>query len=127
MAQDHVGRGARERRGIWCGDLKKAVAVADGVSVSPDDLARVVDARCNGSVGSRGIVERGVGPTAIEEAVTAGAVAVQPDNLAHIVDAKRFGVAAGEEIVERKIRAAAKEEAVGATGIQVSPDDLAYC
>ena len=49
------------------------MAVVDGVSVIPDDLARVVDAEWLGNECGRGIVEGGVaredGPAAAEEAV----------------------------------------------------------
>ena len=35
-----------------------------GIEISPDDLARVVDAECKGAVGGRGIVDSGVGAAA---------------------------------------------------------------
>jgi hypothetical protein len=69
------------------------------IKVAPDDLAGVVDAIRKGAVGGRGIVERGVGAAAVEEAVCAAGVVVLPDDLARVVDAVCIG-AAGEGIVE---------------------------
>jgi len=65
------------------GEVKEAVQ-AGGVGVSPDDLARGVDARYKGFAGSRrGNVNGGVSAAAQEEAVeSAGVVLVSPDDLA---------------------------------------------
>jgi hypothetical protein len=76
---------------------------AAGVAVNPDDLAQIVDAQCKGAAGGRGrgIIEGGVGPVAIEEAVCVVAcVGVLPDDLARRVDAKRLGVVVGRGIIE---------------------------
>src|SRR5207244_11334001 len=66
-----------------------AVADAVAVLVIPDDLARGVDAVCNGAPGGQGIVNGGVGATAKEEAIEAAGVRVNPDDLARVVDAVR--------------------------------------
>ncbi len=70
---------------------------AAGVAVFPDNLACIVDARCNGSSGGGGggIIERGEGAgTATQEAVGLDAgVGKRPDDLACIVDAVGRGAA----------------------------------
>ena len=74
-------------------------------TVIADDLARVVDADCNGAAGGQGIVEawcrcrrcrgsRGV-PLAFD---------VLPDDLARVVDANCLGAVEAEGIVEGGVR-----------------------
>jgi hypothetical protein len=58
------------------------VVYQDTDTVPPHDLARGVDALCNGAGGGRqGIIEGGVSATAFEEAVVAAAILVLPDDL----------------------------------------------
>ena len=60
--------------------------------------------RCRGGRG-RGIIESGVGPVAIEEAVCVVVrVDVLPDDLARRVDAKRLCVVVGRGIIEGGVR-----------------------
>ena len=66
-----------------------------GGEVSPDDLARAVDAECHGvAAAGQGIVEGDVGAAGVEEAVEAVAV-IPPDDLARVVDAECFGAEGG--------------------------------
>src|SRR5262249_27574717 len=81
--------------------VQEAVPPPAGVEVIPDDLARIVDAVGFGFIGGRGIVDSGVGATAFEEAVDAGAGPVLPDDLIRIIDAECEGrTAVGRRIVE---------------------------
>ena len=70
--------------------------------VVADDLSRGVDAGRNRELLCQGLVERGVGTAAQEEAVDATGVVVSPDDLARIVDPGCMGAvaAAGQRIVE---------------------------
>ncbi len=75
------------------------------VGVLPDDLARRVDAECQGaaSLGNgQWIVEGGVDTTAKKETVGAGGGAdkLVPDDLACVVDPVRKRVLGGRGIVE---------------------------
>src|SRR5262249_34720153 len=132
VTQDHVCRRAGRRRRIRSGDHTEAVdgGAARAVIVAPDDLARGVDAACNGAGDARyghWIVEGEVGSAAQEEAVRVVArVSEKPDDLACIVDAKGLSAANAQGIVEGdKAAAGGTEEAVDAAGIGVIPDDLA--
>ena len=58
--------------------------MAAGVVVSPDDLARGVDAKCLGAVGRQRIVDGRVGAV-VEEAVVHASDAVIPDDLARVL------------------------------------------
>src|SRR5262249_48576255 len=71
-AQNHVGRGAAGRRGIWR-DCQEGAVLAGGGAVNPDDLAHSVDAIGNGA-GGQGTVDGGEDAPAIEEAVESGVV-----------------------------------------------------
>src|SRR5262245_12899977 len=63
---------------------------AAAINVGPDDLPLVVDALRKGATGPQGIVEGGISPAAVEEAVgCAAAVNVESDDLALVVDALR--------------------------------------
>ena len=100
------------------------------IAVIADDLARVIDPIDNGVLFAQGIVDRGVGPVAVEEPVAETvAVIVIPDDLARGVDAVGIGAGereSGQGIVERGVGAVAVEEPVGeAAAIVVVPDDLA--
>src|SRR5262245_37699978 len=99
-----------------------------GIEISPDDLARGVDAECKGADGGRGIVESGVGATAVQEAVdAAGVVGVLPDNLAKTVDTKCSGAGGGRGIVDWSVDTVGEEEGVlDATVVDVPAGDLAY-
>ena len=84
---------------------------AAGITVLPDDLARVVDAVGNGASDRsrrQRIIESGVSPSVIEEAVVACVGAVIPDNLARRIDAGCKGAEGGQRIVEGKIIGAKK-------------------
>src|SRR4029077_310535 len=87
-----IGQGIIEG-GVGAAAVKKAVVAEAGILVSPDDLARVVDAESLGDVGRRGVVESGVSTAAVEEAVSAIAD-VLPDDLACAVDPKCLGISA---------------------------------
>src|SRR5215831_3027894 len=109
--------------------VKKAMLVAAGVRVEPDDLSCVVDASA-GLDASRWIVERGVSATAVEEAVgVVVSVRVISDDLPRGVDARRNGKVAAQGIVDRREGGAAVgviEEAVRvAAGVVVTSHDLA--
>jgi hypothetical protein len=97
------------------------------VRVLPHNLARVVDAKCLG-VGGQGIVEGGVSPAAVEEAVGPKiAISVKPNNLTRVVDALCTGAPGSQGMVERGVDGGVRvvEEAVVATGvIDIVPDDL---
>src|SRR5262249_3802541 len=63
---------------------------AAAINVGPDDLPLVIDALRKGATGPQGIVEGGISPAAVEEAVgCAAAVNVESDDLALVVDALR--------------------------------------
>jgi hypothetical protein len=94
--------------------------------VGPDDLARGVDAVCEGANGGRGIVEGGVSAAAEKEAVEGAGAPVIPDDLARGVDALRNGTGRGQGIIEGSIRATAFEEAMMATAVVEIPDDLVH-
>jgi len=72
------------------------------VLVIPDDLTRAVDAEGLGALGVRGMVERGVGATAKQEALeaVAGLSVVVPNDLARPVDALCEGFNRSQRIVE---------------------------
>jgi hypothetical protein len=79
------------------------VLKAIAIKITSDDLARLADAECAGATSVRGglwIIEGGVNPAAIEEAVAAAGVPVRPDDLAHIVDARSNGARGSQWIVE---------------------------
>ena len=90
---------------------------AAGVTVTPDDLARGVDAERTRAQRRRGIVEGGVRVAigVVEEAVLAGGVEVTPDNQARGADAVGTRAERGRGIVEGEVGAvvAVVEEAVG--------------
>ena len=113
--------------GVDAAAVEEAVVPGVGVDVSPDDLARGVDAECKGAASAQGIVEGGVGAAVrvVEEAVAAVAVLVIPDDLARGVDAVCNGAPGGQGIVNGGVGATAKEEAIEAAGVRVNPDDLA--
>ena len=76
----------------------------------------------------QGIVERGVGAIAVQEAVViVAAVHVIPDDLARGIDALGGGAIRGQRIVKRGVDAAAVKEAAANVAVaaeQVIPDDL---
>src|SRR5262249_56358505 len=83
--------------------VKKAMEVAAGVRVGPDDLSCVVDAVREVLDASRWIVERGVSAAAVEEAVGAVvSVRVKSGDLPRGVDALRNGNVAAARIVDRR-------------------------
>ena len=45
-----------------------------GIEISPDDLARVVDAECKGALGREGIIERDERSAGKEKAVKAAGI-----------------------------------------------------
>src|SRR5262249_1092314 len=122
---ERLGVGAR---GIVDGSvgaaaIEETVRAAD-VVVSPDDLARVVDAECGGATWPRqGVVEGSVGAAVIEEAVVYGADAIRTGDLARIVDAVGLGPRRRGN-VERCVGAGTIEEAV-ITADPIIPDDQA--
>jgi hypothetical protein len=78
---------------------------ADGIGISPDDLALGVDAICQGAAVStgdgEGVVEGGVSAAAFEEAMKAGGVLIAPDDLVRIIDAVcRRGASNARGVVE---------------------------
>jgi hypothetical protein len=98
------------------------------VLIIADDLARIVDAYRSGARRGRGIVQCGVGATAVKEAVlNARAVKIRADDLAGVVDASCNGVGAASawngEGSESAI--AVQKTLVVAVGVAVIPDDLA--
>src|SRR5262249_24676352 len=142
MAQDHVGRGRGGRRRVRRGGVQETVRLRQIERVVPviaDDLARVVDARCEGAAVSsrilagtgRGGVDRRVDAPAVEEAVRRVAtIDVEADDLTGAVDASGEGALArgltGKRIVEGGVAAADFDEAVFGSGASgVIPDDLA--
>src|SRR5262249_40999687 len=101
------------RRRVRRNREEEAVDAAGGVAVSPDDLARVIDAEGLGAAAS-GIVEGGKGATAVEETVAnLSVVNVIPDDLARVINAEGMGAAVTnreanrQRIVEGRILAAA--------------------
>ena len=76
------------------------MGVAPGVS--PDDLARVVDGKRPGvGAGGQGIVDRGEGAAAQQEAMGAAGVVELADDLAHVVDVEgQRSPGAGSRIVD---------------------------
>src|SRR5262249_23128450 len=86
--------------------------------------SKIVDTKCCGGDGGRGVVEGSVDTVGEEEAVLAAFVAVKPDDLACVVDALCIGPVGGRGIVDWGVGAAAKEEAVMAAGVRDIPDDL---
>jgi hypothetical protein len=104
--------------------------VVDVVAVDeiPNDLSVVVDARSYGAIRAEGIVERGVGAVAVEEAVgDVVAIDEKPDDLSVVVDVQSCGAKRAVGIVERGVGAVAVEKAMRARAqvVIVSPNDLA--
>src|SRR5437764_6731032 len=84
--------------------------LAAGISIIPDDIARVVDAAKLGAKGPRGNIQRGEDFAAQQKAVLARGVAVGSDNLALVVDAACNGATGGRGIVEGDEAATAQQE-----------------
>src|SRR5262249_56548089 len=107
---------------------EEAVVITATVDVPANDLARVVDPLCKGTIGAQGIVERGVGAARgiVEEAVDLTLIKVVSDDLSCIVDTLRKGAtrARRQRIIEGGVVAAAVEKAVIAAGVGVKPHDL---
>src|SRR4029077_39719 len=125
MAQDHIGGGAN-----WCRRGRhrreeEAVGVSVAVEVIPDDLARAIDALRGG--GAQGIIDGGVGATAVKESVEVEAVVVvMTDDLTRVVDALYKGAGGSPGRVDGGVGSASVQEAVGEpSAVQVKPDDLA--
>src|SRR5262249_58185506 len=104
--KDRGGGGAGGRRGFGKGRLKEAV-FAGAVAGGADVRVVFVDALCRRMAVSKGIVDGGKTPAAIEEGVGTCGVVVSPDDLAHIVDAGGLGTPGGQGIVEGGVSAAA--------------------
>ena len=101
--------------------------LSGGVVVSPNDLARGVDALRSGAEGARGqgIVNGAVETVEVKEAVRAAAgVLIGPDDLARGIDALCEGQGCRAK-VNSGVSAAAQEEAVGRGADEVGADDLA--
>ena len=101
--------------------------LSGGVVVSPNDLARGVDALRSGAEGARGqgIVNGAVETVEVKEAVRAAAgVLIGPDDLARGIDALCEGQGCRAK-VNSGVSAAAQEEAVRVATGNVITDDLA--
>src|SRR5262249_21452065 len=116
--------------------VKKAMLVAAGVRVGPNDLSCVVDALREGFYAGRWIVEGGVSAPAVEEAVgVVASVRVKSDDLPRGVDAQCLCAVDPQGIVDRREGGEEREagEVVGvieeamrvAGGVAVTPHDLA--
>src|SRR5262249_41901980 len=127
--EDRVGRGARRGWRVRRDGQEEAVVITATVDVPANDLARVVDPLCKGTIGAQGIVEGGVGATIVEKAVDLTVIVVVADDLSCVVDTLRKGAtrARCKGIVEGGVSAADRivEEAVIAAGVSVKPDGLA--
>jgi hypothetical protein len=125
------GRGVFDRGGVETVDVKEAARAKRTVRVvvSPDDVARSVDACCRGPLRSgRGIIEGGIKTIDVEEAVGFEEIGVHilagPDDVARSVDAS-WGCELRIGDLQGRVGATAVEEATRAAVGDIPPDDVA--